>query len=121
MGLYMAMLKRRKYRFNYSKKMNLEDLKKGATISELGLIRFVEQLVRAEYDIDLIKKSVHKDLINEIQKRVTCVLMNHGVMGKITSDPRMSYGDRHYIQGVLYEIGDAIRLTTTEQQDVKEI
>jgi hypothetical protein len=101
--------------------MNLEDLKKGATTSEWGLIYAVEKLVRSEYDVDVIRKMVHKDLINEIQKEVTNVLMKHGAMGKVAGISCMSYGDRHYIQGILYEIGDAIRLTLTEPSNDSKI
>jgi len=91
--------------------MNLEDLKKGATTSELGLICFVEQLVRFEYDLDVIKKAVHKELIDEIQKRITGVLTKEGVIGgDINAMKYMHSGDRQYIKEVLHKIGDAIRL-----------
>ena len=91
--------------------MNLKNLKKNATVSELSLIEMVEKLVRYEYDEVRIRKEIHDDLKTKMYNEVTKVLELHNCLKKMNNDRSYyTYGDRIYLRNIICEIGDALRL-----------
>jgi len=98
--------------------MNLEKLKEKATASELSLIDTVERLVREEYDILSMRKEIHTEIKNQIYDRVGEVLKTYRLVGECTrSDYRLSYRESDKLRSLMHELGDAVRLELSENND----
>ena len=84
--------------------MNLEKLKKKATVSELSLIDAVERLVRSEYDIDMLRKQQHDMLQDAIYIRIMQVLKDYGVPKCFRPH------EESVVKSFMYDLGSAMRL-----------
>ena len=96
--------------------MNLKDLKKNATVSEFSLIETVERLVRDEYNLELMKESIHSELKDKIYGKVTDILKMYGLIN--LNHNEISMCDRAYMKNILAEIGYAVRLEVKPNIDI---